>query len=133
MVVGCSYGSVSRTYVASSAYSCLKLEFHGPKVTSDAGLLACRELDEACDRTAFAGKVLSDSRTGKSTQHGLTALLQQSTCSRLARCEDTNDAERLSVDPTMRLVAGERAYEHHAASTSHVSRFKTNRGTSTLQ
>ena len=45
----------------------LKLEFHGAKLTSGARLLAYRELDEALNLIAFAGKLLSDSRTGKNT------------------------------------------------------------------
>jgi hypothetical protein len=45
--------------------------------------------------------------------------------SRLAGYEDTNDAERLCVDPAMRQVVGGRAREAHAASTSQMGRFET--------
>jgi len=45
--------------------------------------------------------------------------------SRLAGYEDTNDADRLSVDPAMRHVVGGRAKRHSAASTSHMGRFET--------
>ena len=59
-------------------------------------------------------------------QHRLVGLLRQSVYSRLAGYEDTNDAERLADDPTMRVVVGRRGGpERPAASTNTMSRFET--------
>ena len=66
-----------------------------------------------------------DWRTGRNTKHTLGGLMRQSTFSRLPGYEDTNDPERLSVDPAMRYVVGGRAKRRHAASTSQMGRSET--------
>jgi hypothetical protein len=103
----------------------LKIEFRGTKGTSNAGLLASRELDDARGLTSTIDSELRDIRTGRNTQHGLAALLRQSIYSRLAGDDDTNDAERLAFDPAMRHLAGGGAVDRSAASTSVMSRFQT--------
>ena len=54
----------------------LKLEFHGSKVTSDAGFIAYRELDDALGLTEVAGGLFQDSRTGKNGRHGAASTSQ---------------------------------------------------------
>ncbi len=103
----------------------LKLEFHGSKITSDAGLLAYRELDEVLGLTDLGGAALSDLRRGKNTRHLLTGLLRQSVYSRLAGYEDVDDAERLSLDPAMRAIVDRKGLDRRAASTSQIGRFET--------
>ena len=103
----------------------LKLEFHGSKITSDGGLLAYRELDDALELSEAAGDVFADSRTGKNGWHGMTGLFRQSVFGRVGSYEDVNDAERLAHDPAMRWIVGGKAIERQAASTSQMARFET--------
>ena len=101
----------------------IRLEFHGSTITSDAGLLACRELDDAMGLTEKASECLQETRGGRNVQHQLASLLRQSVYSRLTGYEDTNDAERLADDPAMRAVVGGRSIDRPAASQSAMSRF----------
>ena len=87
----------------------LMVQFRGSVVTSDAGLLAYRELDDALGLTAMASETLADARTGKNGRHALAGLFRQSVFGRLAGYEDVNDAERLRHDPAMRWIVGGKA------------------------
>jgi hypothetical protein len=97
----------------------LKVDFQGSRVTSDGGLVLGRELDKRLGLSELIEQHLTDSR-GKNTQLPLADLLRQSVYSRLAGYEDVNDAERLSQDPTLRLIGSEKIWERGAALTSRI-------------
>jgi Transposase DDE domain group 1 len=102
----------------------LKVDFQGSHVTSDGGLVLVRELDERLGFSDLIARHLTDSRA-TNTQLPLADLLRQSIYSRMAGYEDVNDAERLSQDPTFRLIGSEKIWERGAALTSRVQSFET--------
>ena len=103
----------------------LKVAFQGSRVTSDAGLILVRELDERLGLEAIIAAHLTDSRQGLNTQFRLPDLLRQSVYSRLAGYEDLNDAQRLSTDPTFRLIGSPTRWDRGAALTSTLHWFET--------
>jgi len=76
--------------------------------------LLVRELDERLGLSELIAEHLTDSR-GKNTQLPMANLSRQAVYSRLAGYEDVNDAERLSQDPTFRLIGSEKIWERGAA------------------
>jgi len=73
-------------------------------LTSDGGLIAYWELDDALGLFNSASDVMNNRRTGRNIQNDMTNLLRQFVYSHLAGYEDVNDVHRLSVDPVMRII-----------------------------
>lgn len=100
----------------------VRLEFRGPQLSSDGGLLVMRERDDALGLSDLAATALRDTRRGKNTVHRLDGLFRLSVFGRLAGYEDVNDADRLALDlaldPVMRQVVGGRAVNTQAASVT---------------
>src|SRR5437867_690800 len=103
----------------------LRVEFRGAIVTSDAGLLLPRELDERLGLSTLIDRYVTDPRTGHNRQFPLPDLFRQSIYSRLAGYEDTNDAERLAEDPAFRMLASRARRETTVALTSTLHWFET--------
>ena len=89
------------------------------------GLILVRELDERLGLGKLIGERLTDSRQGTNKQFTFADLLRQSVYSRLAGYEDLNDAERVSADPTFRLIGSKKIWDRGAALTSRLHSFET--------
>jgi Transposase DDE domain group 1 len=97
----------------------------GARITSDGGLLAYRELDDAFGLTAMGASALGEGRRGRNIRRHLPGLLRQAVYGRLAGYEDVNDAERLARDAVMRAIVGREGMDRPAASTGQMGRLET--------
>ena len=102
----------------------MQVGFQGSRVTSDGGLILVRELDERLGFGELIERHLTAARANNA-RFSFTDLLRQSVDSRLAWYEDMNDAERLSHDPTFRLIGSEKIWDRGAALTSRLQTFET--------
>ena len=85
----------------------LKVAFHGSRVTSDAGLILVRELDERLGLETLIAEHLSDSRQGLNTQFSLADQALVAHESPAAAGEDRGPAREAC--PVLLAAAGRRA------------------------
>lgn len=80
--------------------------FDAPAITSDAGGLLLRELDERLGIIQLFSEGFTDFRSPTFTVHSLDELLRQRIFGIALGYEDLNDHEQLRHDPMMAVLAG---------------------------
>lgn len=94
------------------------------QLSSDAGLLPFRQLDERIGFTQAFAAVLDDPRTPDQTFHTFTEMTRARVYGILAGYEDQNDHDVLRTDPVFKLVAGRSPAAEPLASQPTLSRFE---------
>jgi Transposase DDE domain group 1 len=93
-------------------------------ISSDAGLLPLRQLDERLGLTAGFAAQLTDTRHAVSRRHTLLEMVRSRTFGMLAGYEDQNDHDALRSDSIFKLVAGRLPSDDDLASQPTLSRFE---------
>lgn len=93
-------------------------------LSSDAGLLPIRQLDEKLGLTAQFIAALHDRRAGGQISHSVGEMARGRIYGILAGYEDQNDHDTLCCDPVFKLVAGRRPSDDDLASQPTMSRFE---------
>ena len=109
-------------------------DFEGGRITSDAGGLLLRELDQRYLLADQAAACLHDPRDSDKVKHDLLTLVRQRLFAIALGYEDNNDAAWLSKDPALKIMAG-RAPESagNLASQPTLSRFENRATTKDLR
>ena len=81
-------------------------DFAGGRITSDAGGLLLRELDQRYRIAEKAASCLRDPRDSGKVKHDLLTLVRQRLFGIALGYEDNNDAIWLSKDPALKIMAG---------------------------
>ena len=98
------------------------IDFAGAKITSDAGFLLMREVDQRFDIIQSGCKLLKDARSASHTKHSFEQMIRQRVYQIAAGYEDCNDADLLRIDPALRLALGKG--HHPGAGQSVMSRLE---------
>jgi hypothetical protein len=100
----------------------IMIDFQGAKITSDAGFLLVREIDERFKIIGPRQDGLEDLRSPTRTKHSLVQMVRQRVYQIAAGYEDCNDADFLRIDPALRLALGKD--QQTGASQSMLSRLE---------
>jgi hypothetical protein len=82
------------------------IDFKGAKITSDAGVIMLREVDERFGIIAPIEDRIEDFRSQRHTRHTVVQMIRQRVYQIAAGYEDCNDADHLRIDPALRLAIG---------------------------
>src|SRR5712691_9595075 len=93
-------------------------------LSSDAGLLPIRQLDEALRLTEQFAGALVDRRNGPALMHSYLEMTRSRVYGILAGYEDQNDHDTLRSDPVFKLVANRSPDDADLASQPTLSRFE---------
>jgi hypothetical protein len=94
------------------------------QLTSDAGLLPIRQLDEELGLTVAFAAALHDPRVPEAITHSFVEMVRMRIYGILAGYADQNDHDVLRYDPVFKLIAGRSPDDPHLASQPTLSRFE---------
>jgi hypothetical protein len=106
----------------------------GGRITSDAGGLLLREIDQRYRLTEKAAACLHDPRHDRKVRHDLLILVRQRLFAIAQGYEDTNDAATLAPDPAFKIMTGKAPESaDDLASQPTLSRFENRVGAKDLR